>query len=263
MKQPLNEQFRRMQKLAGIITESTDKLATLSDDEQKVVNDILGQLNEEELTEGSFNSMLQKVKDYAKKGAITAGVIAALLATPNLTTAQQTQIRDAAKIENLSAQSSDYQFGAKLVSTYKANPKASEAWYAQNRNTSIVDLIKRAAKSNDANDIEDLGKQFKSNPIALKYLQAMSKTQPLKEETVGYDGDDWEVVSEYPNMVEAIKGVMEYLQSNPEMFMNWMTGDGLPALKQYGLTTPVIHLAGPGEVPGTQPPMVVAMDELD
>ena len=85
----------------------------------------------------------------------------------------------------------------------------------------------------------------------------------VHEATVGYDGGDWEVVSKYPNMLEAIEGVIEYLRSNPEMFMNWMTGDGLPALKQYGLTTPVIHLAGPGETPGTQPPMVVAMDELD
>ena len=88
-------------------------------------------------------------------------------------------------------------------------------------------------------------------------------TEGMNEATVGYDGDDWDVVSEYPNMLEAIEGVIEYLRSNPEMFMNWMIGDGLPALKQYGLNTPVVHLAGPGETPGTQPPMVVAMDELD
>ncbi len=92
--------------------------------------------------------------------------------------------------------------------------------------------------------------------------KAMKKVEEA-EATVGYDGDDWEVVSEYPNMLEAIEGVIEYLRSNPEMFMNWMIGDGLPALQQYGLSTPVIHLAGPGETPGSQPPMVVAMDELD
>ena len=82
-------------------------------------------------------------------------------------------------------------------------------------------------------------------------------------ETVSYDGEEMEVVAEYPNMIAAIKGIMKYLGEDDEMFRMWMEGDGLPALQEYGLTTPVVHLAGPGEAPGDQPPIIVSMDELD
>ena len=82
-------------------------------------------------------------------------------------------------------------------------------------------------------------------------------------ETVSYDGEEMEVVAKYPNMAAAMKGIAKYLQSNPEMFMQWVTGDGAAAMEEYGTSTPVVHLAGPGEAPGDQPPIIASMDELD
>lgn len=62
----------------------------LSPEEQKIVDDILSGLNE-----GTFDDVLQKVKSYAKKGVLTATMITALLASPNLTQAQKQSIKNA------------------------------------------------------------------------------------------------------------------------------------------------------------------------
>jgi len=67
----------------------------LSADDQKIVNDILGSLEE-----GVFSGVLNKVKSYARKGLITATVLTALLGTPSLTQAQKRDIRDVAQIES-------------------------------------------------------------------------------------------------------------------------------------------------------------------
>jgi len=67
----------------------------LSADDQKIVNDILGSLEE-----GVFSGVLNKVKSYARKGLITATVLTALLGTPSLTQAQKRDIRDVAQTES-------------------------------------------------------------------------------------------------------------------------------------------------------------------
>jgi len=67
----------------------------LSADDQKIVNDILGSLEE-----GVFSGVLNKVKSYARKGLITATVLTALLGTPSLTQAQKRDIIDVAQIES-------------------------------------------------------------------------------------------------------------------------------------------------------------------
>jgi hypothetical protein len=96
MKQPLNEQFRRMQKLAGIITENqyinegTKK--PLEGTELYVYNDIIKSLNE-------GDSWLDKLKSYAKKGAITIGILAALLSAANLSDSQKKDVVDVVKTE--------------------------------------------------------------------------------------------------------------------------------------------------------------------
>jgi hypothetical protein len=96
MKQPLNEQFRRMQKLAGIITENeyinegTKK--PLEGTELYVYNDIIKSLNE-------GDSWLDKFKSYAKKGAITIGILAALLSAANLSDSQKKDVVDVVKTE--------------------------------------------------------------------------------------------------------------------------------------------------------------------
>jgi hypothetical protein len=200
MKQPLNEQFRRMQKFAGIITEGMSSGTTYEGDPVTVV--------------AMYNSIGDAIR------------------------------------------------GAKKYLDGGTGEITSDQWMKAEGRYYMQDL----AGSTQIAHIAGVGEAPGSQPPMLvdaSELEGSLNEQAGSGRSVGYDGDDWEVVSEYPNMLKAIEGVIEYLRSNPEMFMNWMTGDGLPALKQYGLNTPVVHLAGPGETPGTQPPMVVAMDELD
>ena len=103
MKKQFITEAKRFQKLAGIINESQyDELSeadTLSDEEQDVVDDILNTLNE-----GSFGDVLNKVKEYAKKGLMTVAILSSLLASPNFSQAQQTQIKQTAQTEMSSSQ---------------------------------------------------------------------------------------------------------------------------------------------------------------
>jgi len=71
----------------------------LSSDEQEIVDDILNTLNE-----GMFGDVLDKIKLYAKKGLMTAGIIGALLSAPNFSQAQQQQIKQVAGTEMSSTQ---------------------------------------------------------------------------------------------------------------------------------------------------------------
>lgn len=59
--------------------------------EQEIIDDLLGTLNE-----GAFDDLLIKAKEYAKKGLLTAGVLAALMASPQLSSAQKAQVKDIA-----------------------------------------------------------------------------------------------------------------------------------------------------------------------
>lgn len=61
-------------------------------EEQKVIDDLLGSLQE-----GMFDTLLTKAKAYAKKGLLTATVLAALMASPSLSSAQKAQIKDVAE----------------------------------------------------------------------------------------------------------------------------------------------------------------------
>jgi hypothetical protein len=98
MKQPLNEQFIRMQKLAGIITENQYKEdineASLSPEEQDIADDILNTLNE-----GPFDSTLEKIKAYTKKGLMTVALLSTLLASPGFSQDQKQSIQKVVKTE--------------------------------------------------------------------------------------------------------------------------------------------------------------------
>jgi hypothetical protein len=76
----------------------------LSSEEQQVLDDILNvNLNE------GFDSIVQKVKQYASKGMLTAGIIAALMSTPGIASAQKAQIKQVAKTEMSQKKQSPYQ----------------------------------------------------------------------------------------------------------------------------------------------------------
>lgn len=82
-----------MIRLADLLKEVTEEKKP-TPEEQKVIDDLLGSLQE-----GTFSSLLAKAKDYAKKGLLTATVLSALMAAPQLTSAQKNQIQDLSKTQ--------------------------------------------------------------------------------------------------------------------------------------------------------------------
>jgi hypothetical protein len=86
----------------------------LSPEEQKVVDYILGGLEE-----GVFDDVLQRVKTAAKKGILTAAMVTALLAAPNLTQAQKTQIQNAASTEMTTTQNASTAASTSIPGTIK------------------------------------------------------------------------------------------------------------------------------------------------
>lgn len=106
-KQILSEEFLRMQKLAGLITESEYKEksnlkeTSLSPEEQKIVDDIVNTLNEGE-------GWIEKLKSYAKKGVLTLGIVAALLGGASaLNQDQKQEVADTIKKTELVSKEKD------------------------------------------------------------------------------------------------------------------------------------------------------------
>lgn len=93
----------------------------LSNQEQTILDDILNEINN--LLEADFNNVLKKVKDYAAKGLMTAGIISALLATPNITQAQANAIKQASNIETVDT--TQQKIGVdQFIKMLDENPKA-------------------------------------------------------------------------------------------------------------------------------------------
>lgn len=248
MKQSLNEQFRRMQKLAGIITES---YADYYNEQEKYFEELEAAVNSGRATPEESKMYDEWVKAREEGGGASApgGVHEAEGGT------QYDILQNGEGGEDL------FQDKEEIVQYFERRGILNFE-LEDGEQISVEDGVDRMMNGETLvvtnEELVEMGDDY-----AEWSVEPVGNLNEQAGRTVGYDGDDWEVVSEYPNMLKAIEGVIKYLRSNPEMFMDWMIGDGLPALKQYGLTTPVIHLAGPGETPGSQPPMVVAMDELD
>lgn len=116
----------------------------LTPQEQQILNDILsggGALTED------FNAILDKVKQYASKGLMTAALVGSLMTTPGMSAAEQSSIKQIAGVENVQQKSdtSDitkmdntqvYNLVLKLV---KANPERAAAVLQQMRGSSQAD----------------------------------------------------------------------------------------------------------------------------
>ena len=137
MKKLVNEEFRRMQKLAGLINENEEKINE-SPSEEKILDDILGSLEE-----GMFSNVLDKVKKYAKGGLITISILATLLGSTQLTTSQKDEVKNVVKTE-MSTTADDMTVGFQLLSFYKAhqNDKSMSSWSKQNPSSSLISDIK-------------------------------------------------------------------------------------------------------------------------
>jgi hypothetical protein len=128
-KQILSEEFLRMQKLAGIISESkTINLneMSLNPDEQNILDDIISSLNE-------GDGWVDKIKKYAKKGVLTLAIIASLLGGNSLTSDQKEQVVDTVKKEAPQNKESNY---------------LTDAWTAHNAYSLHKDKIDQLAKEN-------------------------------------------------------------------------------------------------------------------
>ena len=127
-KQILNEEFRRMQLLAGVITENEYKEelkeTSLSPEEEEVFDDIVNTLNE-----GMFDDVIEKIKSYAKKGLMTAAIITSLLASPNFSEAQKQNIKQVAKTE-MSASTSK----GDAIQSLKAGLKSTNPYVINSKN---------------------------------------------------------------------------------------------------------------------------------
>lgn len=70
----------------------------LNDKEQQVVDDILSEVGD--LEEGvNFQNVMNKIKSYAKKGLITAAILASLMSNNAFSQSQKDQIKDVVKTE--------------------------------------------------------------------------------------------------------------------------------------------------------------------
>jgi len=133
MKKLINEQFKRMQLLAGLITESEYKEnineKTLNPEEQKVLDDIVNTLNEGE-------GWLEKIKSYAKKGLLTVGIIASLLGGINLSNSQKDEVTKVVKTEMSSQNKGDLSY-------------ITDAWIAHSKYDTYKDKIDKLAQEDN------------------------------------------------------------------------------------------------------------------
>jgi hypothetical protein len=167
-KQILNEKFRRMQILAGIITESQmseyddtiDENTTLSPEEKKIVDDILETLNE-----GVFDK--NKFKSYLKKGLISVAIIATILGSTQLDFNQKKEVVDAVKTEQAVDPSIEDVANARYAISYYQTFKDQVEKNAQGdaQLQFVVKEINRMIndkKTNDSEILKSFGKNYKT-----------------------------------------------------------------------------------------------------
>jgi hypothetical protein len=147
------------------------QLDELSSQEQSIVNDIIGTLNE-----GMFSDMLDKVKNYAKKGLLTVAIVATLLGGTMLTTNQKQDVIDVVKTEMPASQNTDlkYQTDAwSAYTTYKYNKEKIDQLAQQD--PEVADLVSTLT-------YRDFQKRSPNEQISIgkDYQNAINKIDSLK-----------------------------------------------------------------------------------
>jgi DNA replication initiation complex subunit (GINS family) len=155
----------------------------LTPQEKKIADDILNNLNE------GFDSFLDKIKSYAKKGLMTAAILGSLLASSQFTQAQQNQIKQTAGIEatmqkgggiekmsNQDAYNHVYNMikkdadgVIKQLQNYKASSQEDK-----NDVSMILTFINSVKKGSPIKDTEYMGKRFKMASNVLNNLNTNS-----------------------------------------------------------------------------------------
>tara|TARA_R110001592_G_scaffold26307_1_gene98641 strand:+ start:2599 stop:3267 length:669 start_codon:yes stop_codon:yes gene_type:complete len=138
--------FNRIKRIdESEINENEEKL---SPQEKKVLDDIMSEMHS--LNEVDFNSVLDKVKSYAKKGMLTVSIMVALLATPGITNAQSDVLKDVAKIEmtdNAESKSNDIlnlsnkEVFNITVDAIKSDLEKAKEWVKKTNDSNIIYML--------------------------------------------------------------------------------------------------------------------------
>jgi hypothetical protein len=84
----------------------------------------LNESSEKEVSKSTFSKVLDKVKEYSKKGLVTTALLISLLGSANFTQAQKAQLGQVAKIENQAVNNNDQ--GLIMVTATAKNSKSTE-----------------------------------------------------------------------------------------------------------------------------------------
>lgn len=194
----------------------------LTPGEQEIVDDILNSVNE-----GMFDDVLEKVKKYARRGVLTATMIATILGSPNFTQAQKQDIQNVTQIEMTSQQSSTDKAWETLKSDLKSTnpmlivskdadtgtPFQSLNWgTASNKGTGEKGAL--AIRHSKGSNIIEVTFFSRTNPEVLKQLVKNANEAGLKL-TASYSGGTVEVsvpVAQASKLLQFIKTSTPILQ---------------------------------------------------
>lgn len=169
----------------------------LTPQEEQILADILS--GGDELTE-DFSRILDKVKEYVSKGLMTSAIVASLLATPGMSAAEQSAIKQTAGIENVDQKSDNsditkmnntelYNLVLKIV---KSNPNRASALLLQMHGTNKEDatdlnmlqtFVDSVKSGNPIGTAEYMGGRFK---MASKYTQQLIKIMQSNVQKGGF-----------------------------------------------------------------------------
>jgi len=190
--------------------------ASLNPEEQEIFDDIISTLNE-----GTFDSVLEKIKSYVKKGLMTTAILASLMASPNLSQAQKQDIKQIAQTEMSTSTAKEDTRGAlnqalKSTNPYVINSKSYStdipftSWnYGANagKSNATVGLSISMDKGSDMISIS-IGKVPGASTEGYEAIVANAKTLGGKVDQQGINSKDIKI------SVNKMSDVVSFVKSN-------------------------------------------------
>jgi hypothetical protein len=138
------------------------QLDELSSQEQAIVDDIIGTLDE-----GMFSNVLDKIKNYAKKGLLTLAIVATLLGGTMLSTSQKQDVVDVVKTEMPASKNSDLKYMTNAwdaYTTYKYNKEKIDQLAQQDSEVAdlVYDLTYRDFQKRSPSEQISIGKDYQN-----------------------------------------------------------------------------------------------------
>jgi len=137
------------------------QLDELSSQEQAIVDDITSALNE-----GMFSNVLDKIKNYAKKGLLTVAIISSLLGGTMLSLDQKQDVVDAVKTE-MPAKNTDLKYitdAWDAYTTYKYNKEKADQLAQQDPEVAdlVYTLTYKDFQKRSSNEHVSIGKDYQN-----------------------------------------------------------------------------------------------------